>query len=111
MAAVDNRNFEEVRGTAENVGESSNELFESTYNPQEQKDKTRSEIALYFVKAYITLVIFLFVIVFAYNLILISINKDGLILEIKDIFPLVIGTVGTLLGFVLGYYFKSEEKN
>jgi hypothetical protein len=91
------------------------EAFESaeqrSYNPQEHKDKTRSEIALYFVKAYIMLVIFIFVVVFVYNLVLISIGRDSLILEIKDIFPLVIGTVGTLLGFVLGYYFKSEEKN
>jgi len=93
--------------------EASEEVFERAeqraYNPQEHKDKTRSEIALYFVKAYIMLVIFIFVVVFAYNLVLISINKDNLILEIKDIFPIVIGTVGTLLGFVLGYYFKSEE--
>lgn len=90
-----------------------NEIFETaqhaSYNAQEHKDKTRSEIALYFVKAYIALIIFIFVIIFIYNLLLLSMNRDSLILEIKDIFPLVIGTVGTLLGFVLGYYFKSEE--
>lgn len=94
----------------EEIQENLKETRETAYNSQQHKDKTRSEIALYFVKAYIMLVIFIFVIVFVYNLFLLLLQKDNLVLEIKDIFPLVIGTVGTLLGFVLGYYFKSEEK-
>lgn len=94
----------------EEIQENLKETRETAYNSQQHKDKTRSEIALYFVKAYITVIIFVFVSVFVYNILLIQMGRDNLLLEIKDIFPLVVGTVGTLLGFVLGYYFKSEEK-
>lgn len=110
MAAANNKEkFKGAERETESAVKSLDVLVETSYNPQEHKDKTRSEIALYFVKSYIMLVIFIFVIVFVYNLFLLVLNRDSLILEIKDIFPLVLGTVGTLLGFVLGYYFKSEE--
>jgi len=80
MAAVNSKSkLKSVEIETENAKRDLGEFAEAKYDPQEHKDKTRSEIALYFVKSYI--------------------------------FPLVLGTVGTLLGFVLGYYFKSEEKS
>ena len=107
------RSYKQSKGR-EVEKETLNSLLEkakdSEYNPQAHKDKTRSEIALFFVKAYIALIIFIFVAVFTYNLVLLTIHKESFVLDIKDIFPLVIGTVGTLLGFVLGYYFKSQER-
>ena len=103
-------NIKKLESLADDFQEVSEIAVELKYNPQEHKDKTRSEIALFFVKAYVALIIFIFVAVFTYNLVLLTINRESFVLDIKDIFPLVIGTVGTLLGFVLGYYFKSQER-
>ncbi|OGM29804.1 hypothetical protein A2801_00175 [Candidatus Woesebacteria bacterium RIFCSPHIGHO2_01_FULL_41_10] len=75
-----------------------------------KKEETRAQIARYFVVGYFTLSVFVFVFVFIYNLILLSIGKDTFTIELIQTFTAVSGALSGLLGFVLGYYFKSKEE-
>lgn len=80
------------------------------YDPAEHKDKTRSRIALLFVIAYVVSIALVFILTLGYNLLLIAANKDKtLLLEPKDAILIVTSSIGTSVGFVVGYYFKGEE--
>lgn len=105
---------EKLKSIEEEVAETedvSSEFFNTEYNPQEHKDRTRSEIAQYFVKGYFAIAVFIFVFSFVYNLCLIKLGKESLVIDIIQTFTAVSGALSGLLGFVLGYYFKSEEGN
>lgn len=85
-------------------------VIETQYNPQEFTDKTRADIAKYFVKGYFALSVFIFVFSFIYNLILMSVGRETHTLDVIQTFTAVSGALSGLLGFVLGYYFKGNEE-
>jgi len=86
------------------------EAKKDKFDPIENKDKTRSLIAKIFVCSYFVGLGLVFLITLAYNLI-IAMNKLNIpLLEVKDIILTVTGSIGTSLGFVVGYYFKGQEK-
>lgn len=92
------------------------------YNPKEYLAKTRTGIAKGFLWGYFILFILVFIFVWVYNnnmlnnIITISkypgyqdvINNIKL-LDIKNVLIVVTSALGTPLGFVIGYYFKSEQ--
>jgi hypothetical protein len=80
------------------------------YNPTEHKDKTRSTIALFFVRGYLVLLGIIFLLVLTYNFLLIKFAPGTDLLDVTDIMLLITGSVGSPLGFVVGYYFKGQEE-
>jgi hypothetical protein len=103
-----NKEINEVQSALDQYIKESSFVVESNYNPQEHRDATRSQIALYFVKGYFALVVFIFVFTFIYNLVVINLGHEAP-LDILEVFTTVSGALSGLIGFVLGYYFKSEE--
>lgn len=87
-----------------------------------QRDgKTRSTLTLTFMRGFFGMLIFACVFVFLYNWAavywIIDLTKSGLIeestklnlLEIDKILSIIIGALGTSLGFIIGYYFKEKH--
>lgn len=78
------------------------------------QDITRSKIALLFVRWYFILIGLVFIISLIYNFIILKFLSNGAnqLLNPKDLILLISSTVGTSLGFIVGYYFKGlEEKD
>ncbi len=76
-------------------------------------DKSRLEITKYFLSSFFGLIIFSFIFCFIYNLCFIpwgdNLIKHGIKpLDITNILPLITTTLGTGLGFIMGYYFKDK---
>ena len=78
-----------------------------TFNPQEHNDKTRSKIALLFVRSFFFLIATVVIGIPLYNLIPRPTGAEPLIL--KDILLAVSGLISGPLGFVIGHYFKSDS--
>ena len=94
----------------EQAGESLKE-----YNPEEFRDKTRSLIAKVFVFGFFIILSLSIILTMIYNWLIFhqcdvanEFCRDQL-LSVKDIVVVVVGYVGSPLGFVLGYYFKAKE--
>ena len=77
------------------------------YNPQEHNDKTRSTIALYFVKGFFWITGAVLLLVPIYNIFVYY--KGGELLSLRDILLSISGTISGPLGFVIGHYFKSDK--
>lgn len=80
------------------------------YNAKKQEDTTRSKLALVFVWGYF--------IILGAGILAVLINnfvveyfklKPETLINLKDFIPLITSAIGTSLGFVVGYYFKSSE--
>ncbi|HWY79281.1 MAG TPA: hypothetical protein VNW29_02895 [Candidatus Sulfotelmatobacter sp.] len=82
------------------------------YNPKKQEDTTRSTLALIFVWGYFGILgggIFL---VLVNNIIVDYFHLEpNILINLKDFIPTISSAIGTSLGFVVGYYFKSSEGN
>lgn len=76
----------------------------------EKEQDTRQELARWFVVGFFT---FMFLIIFgvpAYNFIVYSeIDSNDLRLDLNDLLLTYSSIVGPILGFVIGYYFKSKD--
>lgn len=81
------------------------------FDPQEHEDKTRSTLAMVFVIGYFIILASGIIFVMINNILVeyLKLNKE-IIVNVKDIILTISGAVGTSLGFVVGYYFKSSEK-
>ncbi len=93
----------------EGAKEKSNKI---KYNPDELNDKTRSQIALFFVWGFFTLVSGTVIFTMFYN-IAICYGRElkdcsTNLLSVKDMLVAVIGYVGSPLGFIMGFYFKDR---
>jgi hypothetical protein len=80
------------------------------YNSVEHKDKTRSTIAKIFVWSYFAGLGIVFTLVLIYNLIILSAKLGTDLLNVKDVLLVFTSSVGSSLGFVVGYYFKGQEE-
>lgn len=73
------------------------------FDPIQHNDETRSSIAKYFVVFYLCIIIGILIIGFLAQ---IYFQID---IDIKEILSIVGTLIGSPLGFVLGYYFKSNN--
>jgi hypothetical protein len=86
------------------------DIDESNYNPDKFNDEARREIASRFVKWYFYLLMASFLAPVIFNTLIYSISKDSsLFINLKDIVLLTTSAVGSPLGFIVGYYFKSSK--
>lgn len=81
----------------------------NNFNPSEYRDKTRSKIAFVVVRFYFLILTVVLIGVPVYNFLLPE-EKINLLLDIKDILGLLSGIISAPFGFIVGYYFKSSEK-
>lgn len=79
------------------------------FDPLEHKDKTRSTIAIFFVRWFFYLIAFSLIFVMVYNSWVASAQGVEFI-NPKDLILVITGAIGTPLGFVVGYYFKGAEE-
>jgi hypothetical protein len=87
--------------------EATADQLQPPHNHDEYLDKSRSKIALKFVRWYLFYVLLIIIGVPAYNHYAVHSN------ETIDLFKILaqVGTLlGTPLGFVVGYYFKEDNK-
>lgn len=87
-----------------------NKLGSEAYNSKREEDHARTAIADFFVKAYVYLLAITITFSIAFNLLIFYLTSSAdLFIPIKDITLLISSTVGTSLGFIIGYYFKLER--
>jgi len=80
------------------------------YDSRPINDQTRSIISGTFVRWFFYLLGGTLIISLIYNLISYSLFRNqSLILDVENLLLLVTGSIGTPLGFIVGYYFKSKE--
>ncbi len=78
---------------------------------KKRESDTRNSIAQMFVRAYISLIPFIFGIIVLFNFVIIFFKPDMVeyLIHIEDTLMVLQVLLGTPLGFVVGYYFKSQE--
>jgi len=79
------------------------------YNPRQQADETRSDIARWFVLGQIFILPVILLMFMLFNMAMVQTNHAQNAIDIEKLTPLVTGFIASPIGFVLGYYFKSEE--
>lgn len=80
------------------------------HNSKEHEDKTRSELAKVFVYGYFILLGVTILLILISNFIVEIFKLDrSLIMSVKDVVLVLSSAIGSSLGFVVGYYFKSSE--
>lgn len=81
------------------------------YNPQKVADSQRDFIVRVMVVFYVVLMILILVGVPAYNLwgTILTNGNPAVTLDLVTVLTAVGSTVGTLLGFIVGYYFKNSQ--
>lgn len=80
------------------------------YDAKKYEDKTRSTLALIFVRGYFIILGAAIVIAVGNNIAIEYFKlKTDIIINVKDLISVISGAIGTSLGFVVGYYFKSSE--
>ena len=81
------------------------------FDPIEHNDRTKSKIATTFVNYYFWIIIGTILVGLLHNLIIFFMTKDGsLTLSIKDLLLIITTAIGSPLGFIIGYYFKENNK-
>lgn len=91
------------------------EVSDQSYDPQKNKDETRSKIAKVFVYGFFGSILCLLIFILTYNFLVAKfiskelIESQSLILSFQEVFVTVISSITGLIGFVLGYYFKGKE--
>jgi hypothetical protein len=81
------------------------------YNPQKVADGQRDFIVRVMVVFYVVLMILILIGVPAYNLwgTILTNGNPAVTLDLVTVLTAVGSTVGTLLGFIVGYYFKNSQ--
>jgi hypothetical protein len=77
------------------------------YHPQQHKDETRSEIALFVVHSFFYLIGIVLIGVPIYN----QFAYPDIRLSVVDIVTVLAGVISGPFGFVVGYYFKGSEND
>ena len=78
----------------------------SDTNIEKQREDTRSEIALYYVKGFLVIVAFALIL----GLLLVYLGKISFE-NLTNILVTLSGILSGTLGFVVGYYFKSSDSD
>ncbi|HBV6414268.1 TPA: hypothetical protein MD306_002675 [Klebsiella variicola] len=110
-----------VENETSKVEEGVDALEANTDNTRVRDGKTRSTLTLTFMIGFFGILIFSCLFVFLYNWAAVNwaihlsqakLEKDALgvhLLEVDKILSIMIGALGTSLGFIIGYYFKEKH--
>ncbi|HEM8654878.1 hypothetical protein [Klebsiella aerogenes] len=110
-----------VKDEADKADSAVEELEENTESHRARDGKTRSTLTLTFMVGFFSILVFSCLFVMAYNWAAvywaIDLKKAGLVsdnasvkfLEVDKILSIMIGALGTSLGFIIGYYFKEKK--
>ncbi|MEB7993459.1 hypothetical protein NGI19_08590 [Raoultella ornithinolytica] len=114
-------NFSSVEDDNKKYDEDATKLETKVFNPARDDGQTRNKLTITFLKGFFGLLIFSCVFVLAYNYFAvgwaISLSQAKLdeaaksitFLELDKILSIIIGALGTSLGFIIGYYFKEKS--
>ncbi|MEQ1965426.1 hypothetical protein ABLB69_20310 [Xenorhabdus khoisanae] len=92
-------------------------LRDKTY----RDDKARTNLTFHFLWGFFALIVGCFIFVLGYNHLAIkwigALNEQGMmelaasvkLLELDKVLSVIIGALGTSLGFIIGYYFKEKK--
>lgn len=76
----------------------------------EKEQDTRQEIARWFVLGFFALLFLILVCTPLYNFLVLSeFDEDSLTINLNDLLLTYSSILGPILGFVIGYYFKSKD--
>ncbi|HAJ4344002.1 TPA: hypothetical protein ACF2WN_000221 [Escherichia coli] len=123
MASIDEmlRDLAEIK---ENTAKESTQLDQKETQLRRhlsQDVQTRSNLTYYFLGGFFALIVGCFLFVIWYNSLAVSwiqqLNDKGLselaggikLLELDKVLSIIIGALGTSLGFIVGYYFKEKS--
>ncbi|HBR2129043.1 TPA: hypothetical protein MG510_16535 [Klebsiella pneumoniae] len=110
-----------VENETSKVEEGVDALEANSDNTRVRDGKTRSTLTLTFMIGFFGILIFSCLFVFLYNWAAVNwtihlsqakLEKDALgvhLLEVDKILSIMIGALGTSLGFIIGYYFKEKH--
>jgi hypothetical protein len=114
--------IKDVQKRSEQIKGKINSEEESALNNLHRDGKTRSWLTIGFLMGFFSLLIGCFLFVLLYNSLavgwVIDLNSKGLVdeassvklLELEKVLSVIIGVLGTPLGFIIGYYFKEKNK-
>lgn len=103
--------LEELRRNTEDVEHRNKQKKEEldSYNPVREEGRTRQSLAKFFVYSFFVIMTLILICVPLYNyLIFTATDSTELRLDLNDLLLTYSSVVGPILGFVIGYYFKSR---
>lgn len=110
-----------VESETSKIEKNVDELESTSDNIKVRDGKTRSTLTLTFMIGFFSILVFSCVFVLLYNWAAVNwaielsksnLNKETLgihLLEVDKILSIMIGALGTSLGFIIGYYFKDKH--
>lgn len=110
-----------IRSEAIIADEKADKAEQDAESHSQRDGKTRSTLTLTFMRGFFGMLIFSCIFVLVYNWAavnwIIDLKTSGLadestklsLLEIDKILSIIIGALGTSLGFIIGYYFKEKH--
>jgi hypothetical protein len=114
------RKIQEAQAQHEQVKRKADEQENSSLGALQRDGKTRSALTLWFLVGFFGLIAgcFLFTLWYNDNAVrwILELQKQGLsdeanrvsLLELDKVLSVIIGALGTSLGFIIGYYFKDK---
>lgn len=103
--------LEEIKRSTEKVEQRNKERKDEldSYNPAKSEGETRQSLAKFFVYSFFLILVLILICVPLYNfLIYVETGSAELRLDLNDLLLTYSSVVGPILGFVIGYYFKSR---
>ena len=83
---------------------------ELNFNEDKFQVQTRAKIGRTFVRGFFIGIFGSIIMVILYNIVMYYMTRDNtLFISLENIIPLLWSIIGTPLGFVMGYYFKTDK--
>lgn len=114
--------LQQAQSTSESNKDRVNSVEENALQNVHRDGKTRSTLTIAFLIGFFSLIVGCFLFVLLYNSFAIDwikeLNSQGLkdyadkviLLELDKVLSVIIGALGTSLGFIIGYYFKDKNQ-
>lgn len=116
------KNIEKAREEAQQAKKAAEDEESSSKKNLRSEESTRHSLTFYFIIGFFILIALGAVFVAIYNSLavgwVIKLNAAGLVeqsnkvpfLELDKVLSIIISSLGTSLGFIIGYYFKNKDK-
>lgn len=116
------KKIKEAQAQHEKAKQGANEQESTSLSALQRDGKTRSALTYWFMVGFFSLIAACFLFTLWYNNLavkwIINLKEHGLIeeaqkinlLELDKVLSVIIGALGTSLGFIIGYYFKDKQQ-